>query len=70
MEALSVIEMCFKSWGKTSEGEDIWESMFPNSDDPKAELIFTWRPSLGQASRFHQSPLLKNADRRGERDFA
>jgi len=25
---------------------------------------------LGQDSRFHQAPLLKNADQRGERDFA
>jgi hypothetical protein len=41
-EALAGIEKCLRSWGNASENEDIWEVLFPDSDDPRAEFIYTW----------------------------
>jgi hypothetical protein len=42
LEALAVIEGCLRSWGNSSEDEDIWETLFPDSDDPREEFIYTW----------------------------
>jgi hypothetical protein len=42
LEILAVIEGCLRSWGNSSEDEDIWETLFPDSDDPREEFIYTW----------------------------
>jgi hypothetical protein len=42
LEAFAVIEGCLRSWGNGSEDEDIWETLFPDSDDPREEFIYTW----------------------------
>jgi hypothetical protein len=40
-EAFSVLEQCLKSWEVEGKG-DIWKSLFPASDDPKEEFLYTW----------------------------
>jgi hypothetical protein len=42
LEALSAIERCLRSWENASENQDIWEVLFPDSDDPREEFIYTW----------------------------
>jgi len=41
-EALAAIESCFRYWDSASEDDDCWKALFPNSDDPKEEFIYTW----------------------------
>jgi hypothetical protein len=39
--AVSIIEDCLKSWDDAPQN-DILGALFPDSDDPKEELIYTW----------------------------
>jgi hypothetical protein len=41
-EALAAVERCLRSWDDTSADADIWETLFPDAEDPKAEFIYTW----------------------------
>jgi hypothetical protein len=42
IEALAAIERCIRSQESASADADVWEVLFPNSDDPREEFIYTW----------------------------
>jgi len=41
-EAFAAVEMCLRSWDDASAHADVWEMLFPDAEDPKAEFIYTW----------------------------
>src|SRR5882672_3682652 len=42
VDAFSAVDRCFRSWSDFVQVSDIWEDLFPDSDDPREEFIYTW----------------------------
>jgi hypothetical protein len=42
VEAANVVEDVVSRWSGTVEVASSWQSLFPQSDDPKAEFVYTW----------------------------
>ena len=42
MDAANRVERVFDDWFGNMEVSDPWERLFPESDDPKSEFVYTW----------------------------